>query len=132
MTTRNQNILVVIFCVLLVLTNVTLWTYNWKYMKADEYNEEVSRLNGLKDSLINVNDSLILVSKELSTSVDSLKNEVGKVDSVIVETEKVYEKDFIDITNQSIAADARFFSEYLSEDSTRFNDSNNSSATETY
>lgn len=132
MTTRNQNILVVIFCVLLVLTNVTLWTYNWKYMKSDEYNEEVSRLNGLKDSLINVNDSLILVSKELSTSVDSLKNEVGKVDSVIVETEKVYEKDFIDITNQSIAADARFFSEYLSEDSTRFNDSNNSPTTETH
>lgn len=132
MTTRNQNILVVIFCVLLVLTNVTLWTYNWKYMKSDEYNEEVSRLNGLKDSLINVNDSLILLSKELSTSVDSLKNEVGKVDSVIVETEKVYEKDFIDITNQSIAADARFFSEYLSEDSTRFNDSNNSPTTETH
>jgi hypothetical protein len=132
MTTRNQNILVVIFCVLLVLTNVTLWTYNWKYMKSDEYNEEVSRLNGLKDSLINVNDSLILVSKELSTSVDSLKNEVGKVDSVVVETEKVYEKDFIDITNQSIAADARFFSEYLSEDSTRFNDSNNSPTTETH
>lgn len=101
-------------------------------MKSDEYNEEVSRLNGLKDSLINVNDSLILVSKELSTSVDSLKNEVGKVDSVIVETEKVYEKDFIDITNQSIAADARFFSEYLSEDSTRFNDSNNSPTTETH
>lgn len=132
MTTRNQNILVVIFCVLLVLTNVTLWTYNWKYMKSDEYNEEVSRLNGLKDSLINVNDSLILLSKELSTSVDSLKNEVGKVDSVIVETGKVYEKDFIDITNQSIAADARFFSEYLSEDSTRFNDSNNSPTTETH
>lgn len=132
MTTRNQNILVVIFCVLLILTNVTLWTYNWKYMKSDEYNEEVSRLNGLKDSLINVNDSLILLSKELSTSVDSLKNEVGKVDSVIVETEKVYEKDFIDITNQSIAADARFFSEYLSEDSTRFNDSNNSPTTETH
>lgn len=132
MTTRNQNILVVIFCVLLVLTNVTLWTYNWKYMKSDEYNEEVSRLNGLKDSLINVNDSLILVSKELSTSVDSLKNEVGKVDSVTVETEKVYEKDFIDITNQSIAADARFFSEYLSEDSARFNDSNNSPTTETH
>jgi hypothetical protein len=101
-------------------------------MKSDNYKEEISRLNGLKDSLTSVNDSLILVSKELATSVDSLKNEVGKVDSVIVKTEKAYEKDFIDITNQSIAADARFFSEYLSKDSARFNDSNNSSTTEAH
>ena len=132
MSIKNQNTLVAIFCVLLLLTNIALWTYNWRCMKSDNYKEEISRLNGLKDSLTNVNDSLILVSKELATSVDSLKNEVGKVDSVIVKTEKAYEKDFIDITNQSIAADARFFSEYLSKDSTRFNDSNNSPTTETH
>ena len=132
MNIKNQNTLVAIFCVLLLLTNIALWTYNWRCMKSDNYKEEISRLNGLKDSLTNVNDSLILVSKELATSVDSLKNEVSKVDSVIVKTEKAYEKDFIDITNQSIAADARFFSEYLSKDSTRFNDSNNSSTTEAH
>ena len=132
MSIKNQNTLVAIFCVLLLLTNIALWTYNWRCMKSDNYKEEISRLNGLKDSLTSVNDSLILVSKELATSVDSLKNEVGKVDSVIVKTEKAYEKDFIDITNQSIAADARFFSEYLSKDSTRFNDSNNSSTTEAH
>ena len=126
MSIKNQNTLVAIFCVLLLLTNIALWTYNWRCMKSDNYKEEISRLNGLKDSLTSVNDSLILVSKELATSVDSLKNEVGKVDSVIVKTEKVYEKDFIDITNQSIAADARFFSEYLSKDS------DNSSTTEAH
>ena len=132
MSIKNQNTLVAIFCVLLLLTNIALWTYNWRCMKSDNYKEEISRLNGLKDSLTSVNDSLILVSKELATSVDSLKNEVGKVDSVIVKTEKAYEKDFIDITNQSIAADVRFFSEYLSKDSARFNDSNNSSTTEAH
>lgn len=132
MSIKNQNTLVAIFCVLLLLTNIALWTYNWRCMKSDNYKEEISRLNGLKDSLTSVNDSLILVSKELATSVDSLKNEVGKVDSVIVKTEKAYEKDFIDITNQSIAADARFFSEYLSKDSARFNDSNNSSTTKAH
>ena len=100
MSIKNQNTLVAIFCVLLLLTNIALWTYNWRCMKSDNYKEEISRLNGLKDSLTSVNDSLILVSKELATSVDSLKNEVGKVDSVIVKTEKAYEKDFIDITNQ--------------------------------
>ena len=132
MSIKNQNTLVAIFCVLLLLTNIALWTYNWRCMKSDNYKEEISRLNGLKDSLTSVNDSLILVSKELATSVDSLKNEVGKVDSVIVKTEKAYEKDFIDITNQSIAADARFFSVYLSKAGARFNDSNNSSTTEAH
>ena len=54
MSIKNQNTLVAIFCVLLLLTNIALWTYNWRCMKSDNYKEEISRLNGLKDSLTSV------------------------------------------------------------------------------
>lgn len=60
------------------------------------------------DSLNRVTDSIRLISDSLQQQIDSSKNKI-----VIIEKE--YEKEYIDITNASIADDIRFFSDYLSK-----------------
>lgn len=119
--TKKQEILLTVFCILLFLINLRLWIYGFK--------SEQSYLNG--DSLVYINDSLNKETLELQNIIDSLKNKTNKVDSIIVEVEKKYEKDLVNITNQSCASDVEFFTKYLSENSARFFNSNNSSATET-
>ena len=117
--TKKQEILLAVFCILLFAVNLRLWIYGLD--KESSYNV---------DSLIIVNDSLYNKSEELRFSIDSLKNKSSKVDSVIIEVEKKYEKDLVNITNQSCASDVLFFTKYLSKNSTRFLNSNNSTTIE--
>lgn len=77
------------------------------------------------DSLLIVNDSLSIQNNLLRERVDSLESLSNKVDSVIVEIEHWYEKELIDITNQPISSDIRFFTEYLSKTDSGFISSNN-------
>lgn len=77
------------------------------------------------DSLLIVNDSLFIQNNLLRERVDSLESLSNKVDSVIVEIEHWYEKELIDITNQPISSDIRFFTEYLSKTDSGFISSNN-------
>lgn len=77
------------------------------------------------------NDSLEIINEQLTHSIDSLLLIENKIDSNIHYINKYYEKELINITNQSIGSDVRFFSKYLSEDSTRFFVSNNTDATKT-
>lgn len=81
----------------------------------EEYRELVLDIDSLSSHIDNITkerDSLSLV-------IDTAKSKV-----VIIE--KKYEKDYIDITNQSIRDDIEFFSNYLSQNDSRLFNSNNS------
>lgn len=83
----------------------------------EEYRELVLDIDSLSSHIDNITkerDSLSLV-------IDTAKSKV-----VIIEEK--YEKDYIDITNQSIRDDIEFFSNYLSQNDERLSDSNNSSS----
>lgn len=83
----------------------------------EEYRELVLDIDSLSSHIDNITkerDSLSLV-------IDTAKSKV-----VIIE--KKYEKDYIDITNQSIRDDIEFFSNYLSQNDERLSNSNNSSS----
>lgn len=83
----------------------------------EEYRELVLDIDSLSSHINNITkerDSLSLV-------IDTAKSKV-----VIIE--KKYEKDYIDITNQSIRDDIEFFSNYLSQNDSRLFNSNNSSS----
>lgn len=124
---KKQRIFVGIFCILLLATNLTLWNINWKYKKSDDYMEELSSLNGKNDSLNMKNDSLLF-------QIDSLKSLDREVEKEIITIKEAYEKEFVDIINQPVAADVEFFTNYLrevSQDSSRFSASNNTPAAET-
>lgn len=108
-----------IIAVLLILLSVSILYFY--YRDKDIPLEEIKI-----DSLKTANDSLSAVNSELMNKIDSLKKEVGKVDSIKIEIDHWYEKNLDSITNQSIADDAHFFSEYLSKINSRFTNSNNS------
>lgn len=114
-----------VVCILLTALNIILWINP----KKNYYGESIY-LN--VDSVESINDSLRNISIKLCSIIDSLEKEKDKIDSNIVRIEVIYEKELIDIVNQSISSDAMFFSNYLSKDSTRFFDSNNSESIKTY
>ena len=75
--------------------NTVVIPNNSKYEQAiDSLNKEVRKLEVTNDSLI-----------------CAITNSKNKVDTI----NNWYEKELIDITNQSIAADASFFAEYVSQ-----------------
>ena len=105
-----------LWLVILCLIGVLAWTWltptkepipNYEELvnRIDSLNSEISLLKLERDSLHNV--------------IDSSK---VKVDVI----EHWYEKELTDITNQSIADDAQFFSNYLSKIDSGFVNSNNS------
>lgn len=84
--------------------------------------------------------------KELVRDIDSLNNHISSINKVndslrnAVDTAKVkiikirekYEADYIDITNQPLGDDVKFFSDYLSESYGRFFGGDNSSTVEAH
>lgn len=84
--------------------------------------------------------------KELVRDIDSLNNHISSINKVndslrnAVDTTKVkiikirekYEADYIDITNQSLGDDVKFFSDYLSESYGRFFGGDNSPTVEAH
>lgn len=83
----------------------------------EEYKELVQDIDSLSSHIYNITKE----RDSLSTVIDTAKAKV-----VIIE--KKYEKDYIDITNQSIRDDIEFFSNYISQNDTRLSNSNNSSS----
>lgn len=63
---------------------------------------------------------------------DSLRNAVDTTKVKIIKIREKYEADYIDITNQHLGDDIKFFSDYLSESYGRFFGGDNSPATETH
>lgn len=66
-----------------------------------EYEQAIDLLNKEVGKLVIINDSLVTV-------IDTAKAKVKVIDHW-------YEKNLIDITNQSVADDVRFFTDYVSE-----------------
>lgn len=116
------NKIAISIAILLAITNVVVLYcyYNWgRVENAIPYENKI-------DSLKLVNDSLSTINIDLTSKIDSLKGEVGVSDSIIIEIDHWYEKGLDSITNQSIADDAQFFSNYLSKIDSGFVNSNNS------
>ena len=116
------NKIAISIAVLLAITNVVVlyFYYNWgRVENTIPYENKI-------DSLKLVNDSLSTINIDLTSKIDSLKGEVGVSDSIIIEIDHWYEKGLDSITNQSIADDAQFFSNYLSKIDSGFVNSNNS------
>ena len=84
--------------------------------------------------------------KELVRDIDSLNNHISSINKVndslrnAVDTTKIkiikirekYEADYIDITNQPLGDDVKFFSDYLSESYGRFFGGDNSPTVEAH
>lgn len=84
--------------------------------------------------------------KELVRDIDSLNNHISSINKVndslrnAIDTTKVkiikirekYEADYIDITNQPLGDDVKFFSDYLSESYGRFFGGDNSPTVEAH
>lgn len=83
----------------------------------EEYKELVQDI----DSLSSYIDNITKERDSLSLMIDTAKAKV-----VIIK--KKYEKDYINIANQSIRDDIEFFSDYLSQNDARLSNSNNSSS----
>ena len=88
----------------------------------------------------------VMIIKELVRDIDSLNNHISSINKIndslrnAVDTTKVkiikirekYEADYIDITNQPLGDDVKFFSDYLSESYGRFFGGDNSSTVEAH
>lgn len=94
---------------LIVLLIVGLIVYNWFSPR-----KEVKPIPNYQE-LVNDIDSLNKELSLLQLERDSLHNMVDSSKAKVEVIERWYEKDLIDITNQSIADDVVFFTEYLSE-----------------
>ena len=98
----SKNLL---WLVILCLVGVLIWTTPTKEPQPiPDYNELVNHIDSLNSEI-----SLLKLQRDsLHNVIDSSK---VKVDVI----EHWYEKELTDITNQSIADDVVFFTEYLSE-----------------
>ena len=83
----------------------------------EEYKELIQDIDSLSSHINNI-------TKER----DSLFTVIDTAKAKVVIIEKKYEKDYIDITNQSIRDDIEFFSNYISQNDARLSNSNNSSS----
>lgn len=97
----SKNLL---WLVILCLVGVLIWTWLTPTKEPPDYNELVNHIDSLNSEI-----SLLKLQRDsLHNVIDSSK---VKVDVI----EHWYEKELTDITNQSIADDVVFFTEYLSE-----------------
>lgn len=92
---------------LIVLCLVGILSYAW-VISFNSYQSNYEELNNYIDSLNNKINLLKLEKDSLSEIIDSSKVKVNII-------EHWYEKELINITNQSIADDVVFFTEYLSK-----------------
>lgn len=82
---------------------------------SDDYKELVHSIDSLNSHI----DSISKVNDSLYNAIDTTKVKIIKI-------HEKYEADYIDITNQPIGDDVKFFSDYLSESYGRFFDSDDS------
>lgn len=116
-----------IIIALLVITNVVAIYCYYNSVSKEEavhYQEKI-------DSLYISNDSLEMINQILLKRIDSLTREIGTVDSVIVEIDHWYEKNLDSISSLPDDGQLKFFTDYLSKDSSRFSGSHNNDSVKT-
>jgi len=111
----KSNIIIIILLAGLIIIEIL----NYSKVQRPETSKEIDSLQVKIEQLSNLNTSL-------NDSIDSLKALKNKVDLSIIRINERYEKDFDSIISQSVASDVQYFTEYLSENSTRLLNSNNS------
>lgn len=79
------------------------------------FKDENTSVNPDYQNLTNKIDSLNVELNLLKLQRDSLLNVIDSSKAKVEVIENWYEKELVDITNQSIAADVEFFSNYISE-----------------
>lgn len=111
--------LVALVCIVVtIVLMIEFYAPKDKWLRTEEeYKELVQDIDSLSSHINNI-------TKER----DSLFTVIDTTKAKVVIIEKKYEKDYIDITNQSIRDDIEFFSNYISQNDARLSNSNNSSS----
>jgi hypothetical protein len=115
-------LLIALICIAGTMTIMDrVYRKNLPASPSDDYKELVRDIDSLNNHISSINKIN-----------DSLRNAVDTTKVKIIKIREKYEADYIDITNQPLGDDVKFFSDYLSESYGRFFGGDNSPATETH
>lgn len=115
-------LLIALICIAGTMTIMDrVYRKNLPTSPSDDYKELVRDIDSLNNHISSINKIN-----------DSLRNAVDTTKVKIIKIREKYEADYIDITNQPLGDDVKFFSDYLSESYRRFFGGDNSPATETH
>lgn len=115
-------LLIALICIAGTMTIMDrVYRKNLPTSPSDDYKELVRDIDSLNNHISSINKIN-----------DSLRNAVDTTKVKIIKIREKYEADYIDITNQPLGDDVKFFSDYLSESYGRFFGGDNSSTVEVH
>ena len=115
-------LLIALICIAGTMTIMDrVYRKNLPTSASDDYKEMVRNIDSLNNHISSINKIN-----------DSLRNAVDTTKVKIIKIREKYEADYIDITNQPLGDDVKFFSDYLSESYGRFFGGDNSSTVEAH
>jgi hypothetical protein len=115
-------LLIALICIAGTMTIMDrVYRKNLPTSPSDDYKELVRNIDSLNNHISSINKIN-----------DSLRNAVDTTKVKIIKIREKYEADYIDITNQPLGDDVKFFSDYLSESYGRFFGGDNSSTVEAH
>jgi hypothetical protein len=115
-------LLIALICIAGTMTIMDrVYRKNLPASPSDDYKELVRDIDSLNNHISSINKIN-----------DSLRNAVDTTKVKIIKIREKYEADYIDITNQPLGDDVKFFSDYLSESYGRFFGGDNSSTVEAH
>lgn len=115
-------LLIALICIAGTMTIMDrVYRKNLPTSPSDDYKELVKDIDSLNNHISSINKIN-----------DSLRNAVDTTKVKIIKIREKYEADYIDITNQPLGDDVKFFSDYLSESYGRFFGGDNSSTVEAH
>lgn len=115
-------LLIALICIAGTMTIMDrVYRKNLPTFPSDDYKELVRDIDSLNNHISSINKIN-----------DSLRNAVDTTKVKIIKIREKYEADYIDVTNQPLGDDVKFFSDYLSESYGRFFGGDNSSTVEAH
>lgn len=115
-------LLIALICIAGTMTIMDrVYRKNLPTSPSEDYKELVRDIDSLNNHISSINKVN-----------DSLRNAVDTTKVIIIKIREKYEADYIDITNQPLGDDVKFFSDYLSESYGRFFGGDNSSTVEAH
>lgn len=116
------HLLIALICIAGTMTIMDrVYRKNLPTSPSEDYKELVRDIDSLNNHISSINKIN-----------DSLRNAVDTTKVKIIKIREKYEADYIDITNQPLGDDVKFFSDYLSESYGRFFGGDNSSTVEAH